>query len=433
MCIGLPIIVYINRLVDSSSREKMSKRDAGSIFVAVMGMTGAGKSNFIYTLTNDDNVKVGHKLESETQEIAQYHLSHKGKNYVLIDTPGFGDTYRSNDDIMTLILDWLAVTYEKGTRLNGIVYLHPISEPRMQGTAYENLSMFRKLCGDCALRNVILATTFWDTVDEATATRREIELASNPEFWGEMSRKGCRIRRLHGKDPSSAFALLEDVDVTSNVTLDAQREMVDEGKKAHETRAAKDAITAERAKMEAELREEEERTRRRVEERQRMAEERARRVRERHLQEIREQEKRQRRERRERERLQKLEEARKTAEHEAFLARMLEEEDSRKAELERLARERRELEERRKREIEEACQRYYKNYVCIGRSVSRYFPCDKCGVGIRRYLYYYHCCHCDNDHYNHCYGCGAYCKNGSEHPSMIFRTVPENKDGCIVM
>src|SRR5438046_2022301 len=137
----------------------------------------------------------GRNPTTETQAVAEYRCYYKGRTYVLIDTPGFGDTYRSNDDIVDEVLNWLSSSYRSGTRLSGIIYLHPIDNVRMQGSARENLEMFRKLCGDDALKNVIFVTTFWDTVDVSLGARNEEELTSNDEFWGRMVKKGSRVRR----------------------------------------------------------------------------------------------------------------------------------------------------------------------------------------------------------------------------------------------
>jgi hypothetical protein len=76
-------------------------------------------------------------------------------------------------------------------KTKGIIYLHRISDVRMQASAKKNLFMFKKLCGDDALKNVILATTMWDRMTEADGTARELELTSTPDFWGvnDESRK----------------------------------------------------------------------------------------------------------------------------------------------------------------------------------------------------------------------------------------------------
>ena len=55
---------------------------------------------------------------------------------------------------------------------------------RMFETARKNLDMFRKLCGDEALKNVVLGITKWDDVKLEVGRQREIQLRDI--FWMEM-------------------------------------------------------------------------------------------------------------------------------------------------------------------------------------------------------------------------------------------------------
>ena len=65
-----------------------------------MGVTGAGKSTFIQTATQNKDVIIGHGLESETEITKGYDLKHKGTKFVLVDCPGFNDTERSDEEIL---------------------------------------------------------------------------------------------------------------------------------------------------------------------------------------------------------------------------------------------------------------------------------------------------------------------------------------------
>jgi hypothetical protein len=85
--------------------------------------------------------------------------------------------------------------------------------------------MFRKLCGEDCMRNILLATTFWDGVTELEGKRREDELRGNVEFWGGMVQKGSTITRL-GTDRASGIQLLMRFANSKQVTLLAQSEMV---------------------------------------------------------------------------------------------------------------------------------------------------------------------------------------------------------------
>lgn len=70
----------------------------GDVFIAVLGVTGAGKSTFISKCT-DKEVSIGHNLQACTQEVGVFLCKHRGVNVYLIDTPGFDDTDRSDTEV----------------------------------------------------------------------------------------------------------------------------------------------------------------------------------------------------------------------------------------------------------------------------------------------------------------------------------------------
>ncbi len=54
---------------------------------------------------------------------------------LLIDTPGFDDSKRSDTEILTEISRLLATQYKLVVTLKGIIYLHRITDNRFQGSA----------------------------------------------------------------------------------------------------------------------------------------------------------------------------------------------------------------------------------------------------------------------------------------------------------
>jgi predicted GTPase len=176
-------------------------------------------------------------MRVETTEIQEWGFDYKGYYFVLVDTPGFDDSHRSNQEVTQQLLQWLAEAYREDRHLDGIIYVHSIMNPRMQGTAFQNPRMFQKLCGKNALKNVVLATSFWDQVDPDRASRREKELRESKEFWGQMIERGSRVVRLG--DYKANLKLLRRMALYNPVTLKAQDEMVNRGRTAAQTSAAK--------------------------------------------------------------------------------------------------------------------------------------------------------------------------------------------------
>lgn len=248
------------------------------VFIAVMGVTGAGKSTFISKCTEKE-VRIGHNLQAceiacrdlrlrsrstdnvaGTQDVAVFlcKLS-SGVNVYLVDTPGFDDTDRSDTQILKEIASWLTASYSNSIKLHGIIYLHRITDPRMQGSAKRNLIMFKKLCGVDALKNVVLATTMWERVIEADGVERERQLSVTQDFWGYMLDKGSQIHR-HYNDRNSAVRLIESLIANRvaqpKVVLDIQAQMVDHGKDLVDTAAGQaldDEISEERKRFAKEI------------------------------------------------------------------------------------------------------------------------------------------------------------------------------------
>ncbi len=247
----------------------------------MMGVTGSGKSTFIKTCTGK-NVRVGHNLESCKSPRKTYHGLHlsisPGTTDVedvwfmwdastkvhLIDTPGFDDTNLSDVQVLQNIAHWLTLSFRNGVKLNGIIYLHRITDPRMTGSIRRNLLMFKKLCGENSYPSVILATTWWSKIDEATGSSHEQELINKHEWWGQMYKKGSKVFRhvgSHaGQDTGSRDSAMNLVSyilsLQKKVTLDIQDEIVNQNQDIEDTAAARELnadIIRERKKHQAEL------------------------------------------------------------------------------------------------------------------------------------------------------------------------------------
>lgn len=100
--------------------------------------------------------------------------------------------------------------------------------------------MFKKLCGQNALQNVVLVTTMWEKVKQDEGQQRLDELKSNPDFWGWMIRNGSQVFR-HTDNKKSAINILDvfaaENSTKSEVILDIQTEMVVDSMSLNETSA----------------------------------------------------------------------------------------------------------------------------------------------------------------------------------------------------
>ncbi|KDN62123.1 hypothetical protein CSUB01_07282 [Colletotrichum sublineola] len=210
---------------------------SSDIIIAVMGVTGSGKSTFISQLTGQE-VPIGHGLRSLTAITTVYKYCHPVYgNIHIIDTPGFDDTVTSDTDVLKNIAAFMSESYKKGTLLTGVVYMHKITDNRVSGSSQRSINMFKKLCGDDSFKHVVLTTSMWGEGDADAATiNRETELKEDKRFWGLMQSGGSKVmRQMHGL-----------------TTLQIQRELVEENRDLEETSAGQEVgreLLKERMKM----------------------------------------------------------------------------------------------------------------------------------------------------------------------------------------
>jgi hypothetical protein len=119
------------------------------------------------------------------------------------------------------------------------------------------LRSFKRLCGEGAFRKVVLATTFWDQIDYTIGERRERELKSEWDYWGEMMDRGSKVLR-HDRGRRSAKDILKyliDQRTLNNraTPLAIQREMMVERKPLSQTGAGAEMMSQlERQRLEYE-------------------------------------------------------------------------------------------------------------------------------------------------------------------------------------
>ena len=130
------------------------------------------------------------------------------------------------------------IRYHDGMKLAGIIYLHDISQDRITEVARKNLSVFKKLCGDRAVKHVVLATTKWSSLANETINQRETELRET--FWTSMSSKGSPMTQFKGT-MESAQEIVRDIltNRSTDVSLRIQKELVDLKKYLPQTDAGK--------------------------------------------------------------------------------------------------------------------------------------------------------------------------------------------------
>jgi hypothetical protein len=160
-----------------------------------------------------------------TQNIETARVKIDNTYVTLIDTPGFDDTDRTDADVLKLIADYLAETYQNNVLLTGIILLQPISGNRVQGSERRRTRLFEKVCGPDAYKNIVIGTTMWNCVEnEQTGQARMTERMRETSFWGAMVDQGAQVIR-HDDTPQSAQNIIKMLINKQCVPLQMQKEL----------------------------------------------------------------------------------------------------------------------------------------------------------------------------------------------------------------
>ena len=168
-----------------------------------------------------------------TSHVRPYDFHYDGYDIVLIDTPGFNDTLRSETEVLKDIAGWLDYTFRNPPKikLNGIIYMQAITDRRMYGSTLRNLRMFRELCGDNPMKNVVFVTTGWGnartTGEYEKAVNNERDLCESETFWKPMIRKQSRVDRFEDTRESALKIIMSLID-HEPLLLQIQKELVEE-------------------------------------------------------------------------------------------------------------------------------------------------------------------------------------------------------------
>ncbi|CEL52561.1 hypothetical protein RSOLAG1IB_05766 [Rhizoctonia solani AG-1 IB] len=202
--------------------------------VVLFGPTGSGKTTFA-NVASGDSMRIGHGLKSCTQSVEPTTMFMvDGKPVVVVDCPGFDDTYLSETDILKTVAGFLTAAYSQKFNITGLLYLHKITETRVGGTSFRHMNMFKELCGTDSLKNVVYVMNMWSDPPAEDEILRESELRDSDEFFGIPLAEGAQITR-HTNTKESAHDVIRMLLPRSPTVPKISKELLDEGLKLEET------------------------------------------------------------------------------------------------------------------------------------------------------------------------------------------------------
>lgn len=185
-----------------------------------------GISSSLVSSRNDSQEWLAYTF-SGTTKVKGYPASVQGRPVLILDTPGFDDTARSDVEIVNEIIFGLTTIHQLKVKLVGVIYMQRITDTRMSGSARKSLEILDAICGERAMANVTFVTTMWNklTPEEATlGAQRTEELRKL--FLPKFIQNGSQVRRHDGTSASAEVIMNEILSKNRPVLFDLQIEMV---------------------------------------------------------------------------------------------------------------------------------------------------------------------------------------------------------------
>ena len=137
--------------------------------------------------------------------------------------------------------------YRKGATLHGIIYVHPIDQPRAPGKTRANFTLMQKICGPESLKNVILVTNRWGQLarwgrlTDAEKFSKMAKLLSPGTFLASAVEKGAQVTHNTENTVNSVRDIIRRIIRNTPLPLLVQKELVTDNKPFSETSAGKES------------------------------------------------------------------------------------------------------------------------------------------------------------------------------------------------
>ncbi|KAF9047945.1 hypothetical protein BJ165DRAFT_1128069 [Panaeolus papilionaceus] len=154
------------------------------IVIGVFGARGSGKSTFIQALAEEIIFPVlpqRDPYEHSSIYCVQISIPSVKNHLILVELPGFGNAGVSDARTLSIIYAWFEALYNcnQGKRLNGAIFVDPITPTTSTSPSNQDLKILRKLYGDFHHESVMLVSTKWNQIPpnhRAAAQQRERQL-----------------------------------------------------------------------------------------------------------------------------------------------------------------------------------------------------------------------------------------------------------------
>ncbi|KAH6702147.1 hypothetical protein BKA61DRAFT_661511 [Leptodontidium sp. MPI-SDFR-AT-0119] len=163
-----------------------ARKDEPANVIILLGETGAGKSLLLEYLTGT----LGHSMEAADSVTKKFQIEKagiNGKNYYIMDTPGFDHGCES--EVFHEVVKGIEAV-RPHARIIGVLLITPMHHIRVNEMDEKLLRFARGVCGDEYMTQVTDVTTFWEAHKEKQKLAYNTRLANRLEKHGRKYEDG---------------------------------------------------------------------------------------------------------------------------------------------------------------------------------------------------------------------------------------------------
>ncbi|KAF8153680.1 hypothetical protein K438DRAFT_2077181, partial [Mycena galopus ATCC 62051] len=198
---------------------------------------------FINLATRSKNLRVGLSGDSCTGALeAAKPLELDGRQVVLLDTPGFDHSHKSDAEVLRNI----ALELESNrSPLEDIVKASSYTgsftcTDRVSNAAKQDFLGLRRLCGNKSVRNIVILTNMWDRVNAEVGRRRAGDLQFLDDLFTPALKEGARLMHHTDGTVDLVHTIIRSMIRNQPEALAIQEELVDKDMDIDQTSVGKE-------------------------------------------------------------------------------------------------------------------------------------------------------------------------------------------------
>ena len=141
--------------------------DNENVTILVTGTGGVGKSTLVNALVGEEVTQAEDSVEAVTETVHRIRVTRKGIEIYIIDTPGFGDMDRENEDTIRQAI-------QEGGQIDLLLFCLNMKHGRLDGQVIEGMKNLRKILGEDIWKRAMFVLTHANEYDDAVKFNKKL-------------------------------------------------------------------------------------------------------------------------------------------------------------------------------------------------------------------------------------------------------------------